>query len=451
MGDTLDIEQKKRKQFNIYADEFQRFATEDFAVMLTEARKFGIATTIAHQMRGQLDGQNRGATLNVANFVVFRVSGNDAEELARQFDATPPPAELRREEKLQPVRDVVGHLLSVGHADPITDKFVTNILKPFYNEMQRGRTSKKDLLDMLNTLFYQIMVKRNPREIVPTILFYNLIYRYNDNGGNYPKLFPKLFKTLEKSLVNYSSDTPLLGNIPLNVPLRGNVPLYETWHESKEKQALERLWVSPDFDQMKKDPFDIKEFYDFFELLHVQIVAEHKMNSGESDFNTAYNWSFDNILDKELIPFLNFFIMLIGAMNGLAISPITASSGIYENVPGIQRTYADMQNEIASTLVTLPQRTARVKIAEEDGIVEHTIQIMQPERSLLRGIGTSLRQERLKRIQKQNRDDGYCRPRKEVEREIDRRQEQCSGSLGSPALLAPSPEPPGSPRRKKIN
>lgn len=39
----------KRRQCNLYADEFQRFATEDFATLLTEARKFGIATTIAHQ------------------------------------------------------------------------------------------------------------------------------------------------------------------------------------------------------------------------------------------------------------------------------------------------------------------------------------------------------------------------------------------------------------------
>ena len=49
----------KRKQFNLYADEFQRFATEDFATLLTEARKFGIATTIAHQARyqpGMTDG-----------------------------------------------------------------------------------------------------------------------------------------------------------------------------------------------------------------------------------------------------------------------------------------------------------------------------------------------------------------------------------------------------------
>src|SRR5437588_12691118 len=72
----------KRKQFNLYADEFQRFATEDFATLLTEARKFGIATTIAHQTRQQLGEKNRSTSLQAANLVVFRVTGPDAHELA---------------------------------------------------------------------------------------------------------------------------------------------------------------------------------------------------------------------------------------------------------------------------------------------------------------------------------------------------------------------------------
>jgi hypothetical protein len=102
-----DMPVNKRKQFNLYADEFQRFASEDFATLLTEARKYGIATTIAHQMRNQLDTQNRGATLNVANLVVFKISGADATELAGEFDLTPQEAweeeiEKERVEVLRP-------------------------------------------------------------------------------------------------------------------------------------------------------------------------------------------------------------------------------------------------------------------------------------------------------------------------------------------------------------
>src|SRR5205085_10943425 len=84
-----DTPEEKRVQFNLYADEYQRFATPDFATLLAEVRKFKIATTIAHQFRDQLDEKNKGATLNAANLVAYQVSGADAEELAKQFDCTP--------------------------------------------------------------------------------------------------------------------------------------------------------------------------------------------------------------------------------------------------------------------------------------------------------------------------------------------------------------------------
>src|SRR5207253_10974749 len=74
-----DIPEEKRTQFNLYADEYQRFATPDFATLLAEVRKYKIATTVAHQFRDQLDQANKGATLNAANMVVYQVSGADAE------------------------------------------------------------------------------------------------------------------------------------------------------------------------------------------------------------------------------------------------------------------------------------------------------------------------------------------------------------------------------------
>src|SRR5205823_7118817 len=126
-----------RKQFNLYADEFQRFATEDFATLLTEARKFGIATTIAHQARyqpGMTDGI-RAVSLQAANFVVFRVTSLDADELAGGFDITPQAAweqeiekesfERREEEVIdgtEPILtmkqgDIIQHLDRNGHSN----------------------------------------------------------------------------------------------------------------------------------------------------------------------------------------------------------------------------------------------------------------------------------------------------------------------------------------------
>lgn len=98
-----DLPVNKRRQFHIYADEFQRFATEDFATLLTEARKFGVAVTIAHQFRNQLDSLNRSATLNVTNLVVFRIIHKDADEIAGQFDCTPIRTKKVQKMRTEPV------------------------------------------------------------------------------------------------------------------------------------------------------------------------------------------------------------------------------------------------------------------------------------------------------------------------------------------------------------
>lgn len=92
-----EIEQAERRPFHLIVDEYHSFATESFPTLQSEARKFAIDTIVAHQFRDQLDPLNRGSTLNVGNFIVFRITGKDAREMAMQFDNTPPPGEPRLE------------------------------------------------------------------------------------------------------------------------------------------------------------------------------------------------------------------------------------------------------------------------------------------------------------------------------------------------------------------
>ena len=105
--------QQTRKQFHLYADEFQNFATEDFAVLLEEARKSGIGITMAHQNRSQLELSDKQAdknlkarTLSVGNLVVFRVP-TDAQVLAPQFKADPKPGETEYKQLYEPWGDKV--------------------------------------------------------------------------------------------------------------------------------------------------------------------------------------------------------------------------------------------------------------------------------------------------------------------------------------------------------
>lgn len=96
-----NIPVKKRRQMNIYVDEFQKFASEDFATLFTEARKFGLGLTISHQVISQVPDKIKETCEQAANIVVFKVSANNAEELAGVFDTTPPPGEPIREQVME--------------------------------------------------------------------------------------------------------------------------------------------------------------------------------------------------------------------------------------------------------------------------------------------------------------------------------------------------------------
>lgn len=85
-----DVPPDERRPFHLIVDEYQSFATKSFPTLQSEARKYGITVTVAHQYRDQLDDDNKGSTMNVGNFICLRVSGRDSMELANQFDNTPP-------------------------------------------------------------------------------------------------------------------------------------------------------------------------------------------------------------------------------------------------------------------------------------------------------------------------------------------------------------------------
>jgi len=75
-----------REDFFLYVDEFQNCATDSFASILSEARKYRLCLTLAHQYLGQLDETITKAVFgNVGSFVSFRVGEADASVLERQF------------------------------------------------------------------------------------------------------------------------------------------------------------------------------------------------------------------------------------------------------------------------------------------------------------------------------------------------------------------------------
>jgi len=90
----VDVPEEERRDFYLYVDEFQNFATEAFATILSEARKYRLCLILTHQYIAQLDSMTdkgkstkvRDAVFgNVGTLVTFRVGAADAEFLEKEF------------------------------------------------------------------------------------------------------------------------------------------------------------------------------------------------------------------------------------------------------------------------------------------------------------------------------------------------------------------------------
>lgn len=85
-ADLQSSEMKEAPPFYLYVDEFQSFANESFADILSEARKYKLALTIAHQYIEQMPEEVRAAVFgNAGTMVSFRVGAFDAEVLEKEF------------------------------------------------------------------------------------------------------------------------------------------------------------------------------------------------------------------------------------------------------------------------------------------------------------------------------------------------------------------------------
>jgi len=82
-----NIGEEERRPFYVYVDEFQNFTTLMLANMLSELRKFGVGTVLAHQYLHQLDPDIRHAVLgNAGTLISFRLGAEDASLVAREFE-----------------------------------------------------------------------------------------------------------------------------------------------------------------------------------------------------------------------------------------------------------------------------------------------------------------------------------------------------------------------------
>lgn len=85
-ADQSGSQMKNLPDFYLYVDEFQNFANRSFADILSEARKYKLCLTIAHQYIEQMEEEVRAAVFgNIGTMMTFRVGAYDAEVLEKEF------------------------------------------------------------------------------------------------------------------------------------------------------------------------------------------------------------------------------------------------------------------------------------------------------------------------------------------------------------------------------
>ena len=81
-----DQPEEERRDFIVYLDEFQNYATPELAIMLSELRKYRLSLVLAHQYLSQLGPELRDAVLgNVGTIIAFRMGIMDADLIAKEF------------------------------------------------------------------------------------------------------------------------------------------------------------------------------------------------------------------------------------------------------------------------------------------------------------------------------------------------------------------------------
>ena len=122
-----------RRPFYLYVDEFQNFATDSFATILSEARKYGLNLTVANQYISQIDPAVRDAVFgNVGTMISFRVSADDSPILAKQFEPQFEANDLLQMHN----RNFIINMVINGEKVPAFSATTLNLPEPTHSYMQ---------------------------------------------------------------------------------------------------------------------------------------------------------------------------------------------------------------------------------------------------------------------------------------------------------------------------
>ncbi|HOZ03420.1 MAG TPA: ATP-binding protein, partial [Candidatus Woesebacteria bacterium] len=138
----------ERKDFYLYVDEFQNYATEDFAVILSEARKYRLNLIVANQFVAQIDEDVKNAVFgNVGTMISFRVGVPDANFLQHEF------APVFNENDLTNIEKYHVYVKTIVKNEP-QPPFSMSLMKDMDKMMARMNPKQAEMIKKLSQLKY---------------------------------------------------------------------------------------------------------------------------------------------------------------------------------------------------------------------------------------------------------------------------------------------------------
>ncbi len=150
-----EVERASREPFYFYVDEFQNFATPDFAQILSEARKYGLSLTVANQFVSQIEEEVKNAIFgNVGTMVVYRMGVADANVMAPEF------APVFNESDMTNIPFNTSYVKTIVQGTPVPP-FSMNVWRDLGAEKAQGSREVAAMIKELSRLKYG-----NDREVV---------------------------------------------------------------------------------------------------------------------------------------------------------------------------------------------------------------------------------------------------------------------------------------------
>lgn len=143
-----DTPEEQRRDFYLYVDEFQNFATPDFAQILSEARKYRLNLTVANQFIGQVEEEVKNAVFgNVGTLICFRVGVTDANYLAHEF------APVFAEDDLLNIERFHVYIKTIVHNEPVPP-FSMDLTKDVSSLEAKGNPRIAEIIKEMSRLKY---------------------------------------------------------------------------------------------------------------------------------------------------------------------------------------------------------------------------------------------------------------------------------------------------------